>query len=147
VHHRNDSASLFLLAKMECRHAITEEDDNGTLILVPEDIEGTRDGIEALLKAEGHCVHPARHEADGVAKARRERPRLILVSLGGLEADVIAAAFQTRERAGLGRDVLIVVFSMDTIAEGAEVDIGRDVHLTRPDNFDQLKAYLGKLLN
>ena len=130
---------------MEHGHAITE-DESGTLILVLEDVEETRDGIEALLKADGYRVDPARHEADGVAKAGRERPSLILVSLGGLEADVIATACRMRERAGLGQDVPIVIFSVDTIAEGAEVGIGRNVHLTRPDNFEQLKAYVGRLL-
>jgi DNA-binding response OmpR family regulator len=130
---------------MEHGHAMTEE-ESGALILVLEDVEETRDGIEALLQAEGYRVDPARHEADGVAQARRERPRLILVSLGGLEADVIATACRTRERAGLGQDVPIVIFSVDTIAEGAEVGIGRNVHLTRPDNFEQLKAYVGRLL-
>ncbi|MCU1293581.1 MAG: PhoB: phosphate regulon transcriptional regulatory protein, partial [Bryobacterales bacterium] len=81
---------------MEHGHATTEE-ESGALILVLEDVEETRDGIEALLEAEGYRVDPARHEADGVAKARREPPSLILVSLGGLEADVIAAACRTRE--------------------------------------------------
>src|SRR5947209_1535177 len=112
---------------MEHGHAMTEDDNGGALILVLEDVEETRDGIEALLKADGYRVDPARHEADGVAKARRERPSLILVSLGGLEADVIATACRIRERAGLGQDVPIVIFSVDTIAEGAEVGIGRNV--------------------
>jgi DNA-binding response OmpR family regulator len=130
---------------MENGRAMTEG-ESGALILVLEDIEETRDGIEALLKANGYRVDPARHAADGVAKARRERPRLILVGLGGLEAEVIAMACRVREGAGLGQDVPIVIFSGDTIAEGAEVGIGKNVYLTRPDNFDQLKAYMGRLL-
>ena len=59
---------------------------------------------------------------------------------------MIATACRTRERAGLGPDVPVVIFSVDTIAEGAEVDRGGNVYLTRPDNFEQLKAYVGRLL-
>jgi len=120
--------------------------ESGALILVLEDVEETRDGIEALLKAEGYRVHPARNEEDAVRKARCERPSLLLVSLGGSEADMISTACRTRERAELGQDVPIVIFSVETIAEGAEVEIGRNVYLTRPDNFEQLTAYLYRLL-
>src|SRR6266511_739935 len=96
------------------------------LILVVEDVEETRDGIEELLKADGYRVDPARDEEDAVARAGRESPRLILVSLPGPEADVIATAGRIRRRAELSEDVPIVIFCSPTVAEGAEVEIGKN---------------------
>jgi hypothetical protein len=42
--------------------------------------------------------------------------------------------------------VPVVVFCIDEIAEGDEVAIGENVHVTRPDNFDQLRSLLARLL-
>ena len=118
----------------------------GHIILVVEDVEETRDGIEELLKADGYRVDPARDEEDAVARAWRESPSLILVSLAGPEADVIATAGRVRRRADLSEDVPIVIFCVSTVAEGAEVEIANNIHLARPDNFDQLRLFLHRLL-
>jgi DNA-binding response OmpR family regulator len=116
------------------------------IILVVEDSEETRDGIVRLLKVEGYSVDPARDEDDAVERARRRHPQLILVSLGGPHPAVIATARRIRERAGLSLDTPIVVFGVESLAEGAEVDIGENVYVTRPDNFDQLRGLLRRLL-
>ena len=116
------------------------------LILVLEDVEETRDGIEILLKADHYRVDAARDEEDAVARARRESPHLLLASLAGHESHVIATACRTRERAGLQQAVPIVIFSVDTIAEGAEVKMAGNIFLTRPDNFDQLRTLIHRLL-
>jgi CheY-like chemotaxis protein len=125
-------------------------DHNGTdgtpLILVVEDVEETRDGIEKLLQADGYHVDPARDEEDAVVRAKRARPNLILVSLGGPAIDMIATAARIRERAQLSPVVPAVIFCIPTVAEGAEVEIDRNVYLTRPDNFDQLRDLLHRLL-
>jgi hypothetical protein len=42
--------------------------------------------------------------------------------------------------------VPVVVFCIDEIAEGDEIAIGENVHVTRPDNFDQLRSLLARLL-
>ena len=60
-----------------------------SLILVVEDIEETRDGIEKLLKADGYRVEPARTVEDAILRAKREPPDLLLVSLPGTTAQVI----------------------------------------------------------
>ena len=117
------------------------------LILVVENEQETRDGIEELLKADGYRVDPARDEGDAVAKAMRASPDLILVSLGGSPDDAIAEASSIRERAGLCKDIPVVIFSVQTIAEGAEKKIEANIYLTRPDNFDQLRALLRRLLS
>lgn len=122
------------------------ENDVRLTILVVEDIEETRDGIEVLLNTDGYRVEAVRTEREAVESARRKRPDLILVSLGGTSSDVIATARHIRARAELGNDVPVVVFCTIEVGKGAEVDIGQNVYATRPDNFNQLRNLLTRLL-
>jgi CheY-like chemotaxis protein len=116
------------------------------IVLVVEDVHETRDGIEKLLKADGYRVEVARDERDAIECARRNRPDLILLSLAGLAGKVILTARRIRERAEVGENVPVVVFCIEEIAEGDEVAIGQNVHVTRPDNFNQLRNLLTRLL-
>ena len=116
------------------------------IILVLEDVNETRDGIEKLLKADGYRVALARDETDAIESAQRQRPDLILVSVAGLPNEVIATARRVRERSAVGEDVPVVLFCIEDIAEGEEVAIGRNVYITRPDNFNQLRSLLSRLL-
>jgi CheY-like chemotaxis protein len=115
-------------------------------ILVVEDVHETRDGIEKLLKVDGYHLVLARDELDGIESAQRQCPDLILVSLDGLPNEVLMSGCRIRESAAVGDDVPIVIFCFDEIPEGAEVAIGKNVHITQPDNFNQLRALLSRLL-
>ncbi len=118
------------------------------LILVVEDVEETRDGIEKLLLADGYRVEPARTVGEAIVKAKRALPDLLLVSLAGSTNEIIQSAHQIRQRAGLLEEqVPIVIFCIKEVAEGEEVAIKGNVYLTRPDNFNQLRALLRQLLN
>ncbi|HEY8185876.1 MAG TPA: response regulator [Pyrinomonadaceae bacterium] len=123
-----------------------QEIDAKQIILVVEDVHETRDGIERLLMVDGYRVALARNERDGIESAQRQRPDLILVSLAGLPREVIASARRIRESAAIGEDVPIVVFCVVEIAEGDEVAIGKNVHIARPDNFNQLRSLFARLL-
>jgi CheY-like chemotaxis protein len=125
---------------------MNREYDPNLIILVVEDVEEIRDGIEKLLKVDGYRVEGARNEQDAIERARRSQPDLILVSLPGLPRDVIASASSIRDTAGLGEDVPVVLFCIDDVGEGDEVAIGRNVHVTCPDNFNQLRSLLTRLL-
>ena len=125
---------------------MNNNNDTKLIILVVEDILETREGIEKLLIVDGYRVDLARDEQDGIDTARRQRPNLILVSLAGVPRDVIVAARRIRDSAAIGEDVPVVVFCVDDVAEGEEVAIGQNVHVTRPDNFNQLRALLARLL-
>jgi DNA-binding response OmpR family regulator len=116
-------------------------------ILVVEDVHETRDGIEMLLVADGYTVALARDERDAIESAQRTRPDLILISLAGSPHDVVLSARSIRERARVGERVPVVVFCMEDIDEGDEVEIGENVFLTRPDNFNQLRTLIARLLN
>ena len=123
------------------------EDDTRLIILVVEDVAETRDGIEKLLKADGYRVAVARDERDAIESARRKRPDLMLVSLAGLPGEVIAAARRIRVQANLGNLVPVVIFCVESIDEGDDLAIGENVHVSRPDNFNQLRRLLTRLLH
>lgn len=124
---------------------MTIQDDVPPIILVVEDVHETRDGIEKLLTADGYRVALARDQRDAIESAHRTRPDLILVSLAGSLREVIFSALRIRKCAG--EHVPVVVFCIEGIAEGDEVAIGRNMHLTRPDNFNQLRSLIARLLN
>ena len=126
---------------------MTRNYDKNPTILVVEDVHETRDGIEKLLTSDGYFVTLARHEADAIEQAQLRRPDLILVSLAGLPREVIASARRIRDGALLGDDVSVVVFCVVEIREGDEVALGHNLHITRPDNFNQLRSLLRRLLN
>jgi len=116
------------------------------IVLVANDVEETRDGIALLLAADGYRVDPARDEREAIEKARRQRPDLILVSLAGHPVEVMASAGRIRQRASVGDEVPVVVFGLPVVEEGEELAIGRNVYVTSPDNFDQLRGLLERLL-
>jgi two-component system, cell cycle response regulator DivK len=124
-----------------------KKNDPNPIILVVEDVQETREGIEKLLLVDGYRVALARDEQDGIESARRQRPDLILVSLEGLPREVILSARRIRESAAIGEDVPVVVFCVDEIAQGDEIAIGENVYATRPDNFNQLRSLLARLLH
>jgi CheY-like chemotaxis protein len=123
----------------------TRSDRRHAIILVVNDVEETRDSIVVLLTSDGYHVVAARDVDDAVEQARRQQPDLILVSLGGRPVEMIRQAARIRQKAGLGDGIATVVFCIPMIAEGAEVSIGHNLYATRPDNFDQLRAFLARL--
>jgi CheY-like chemotaxis protein len=127
------------------KRAAPKGNASGALILVVQDVEETRDGIEALLLADGYRVDTARDEKDAVMRTQRRYPDLILVNLGQVAVEVIAAARRIRARAELSEEVPVVIFCVDGVGEGDEVEIGQKVYVTHPDNFNQLRGLLGRL--
>jgi len=126
---------------------MNREADISLAILVVEDVAETRDGIEKLLKVDGYRIALARDELDAIESAQLKHPDLILVSMAGLSSDVIVTARRIREGAELKEDVPVVIFCIEGIGEGEEVAIGQNVHVTRPDNFNQLRRLLTRLLH
>ena len=125
---------------------MTSGQEQRSVILVVEDVEETRHGIERLLTASGYRVGTARDEEEAVQKASLQPPDLILISLGLDAVQVFSVARRMRERAGLSEQVPVVVFCVADLNEGAEVGVGYNVYMTQPDNFDQLRALLSQLL-
>ena len=116
------------------------------LILVVENVYETRAGIDTLLKADGYRVALARAEREAINITRLERPDLILVSGSALPDNVLVKARHVRKEAGVDDEIPVVVFCAQNISEGDEVAIGGNVYLTSPDNFNQLRSLIARLL-
>ena len=116
------------------------------LILVVEDVHEISDGIEKLLKADGYRIALARDELEAIESAQLTRPDLILVNWTGLSGEVLAIVRRIRERLSFG-DQIPVVFWIEDIDEGEEVEVAGNVFLTRPDSFNQLRGLFARLLD
>jgi CheY-like chemotaxis protein len=116
------------------------------LILVVENVYETRAGIDTLLKTDGYRVALASAGREAINIARLERPDLILMSGSALPDNVLVKAKRIRKEAGVDDDIPVVVFCAQDISEGEEVAIGRNVYLTNPDNFNQLRSLIARLL-
>jgi len=116
------------------------------LILVVEDVYETRAGIDTLLKANGYRIAFASAEGEATNTTRPERPDLILVSGARLPSNVLVRVSRMRQEAAVGDEIPVVVFCAQDIPEGEEVAIGENVYLTNPDNFNQLRGLVARLL-
>src|SRR6185295_3181408 len=116
------------------------------LILVVEDVHEISDGIERLLKTDGYRVALARDELRAIESAQLTRPDLILVNWSGLSGQVLPIVGRIREQSAVGEQIP-VVFWIEDIDEGEEVALEGNVYLTRPDNFNQLRGLLARLLD
>jgi CheY-like chemotaxis protein len=116
------------------------------IILVLEDVEETGLLIDKMLQGNGYCVVLVKTEEDAIMRASLQSPDLILMSLGLGPDLLIATALRIRQQAALSQEIAIVIFCVPTILEGAEMEVSKNVYVTRPDNFDQLRALLNRLL-
>ncbi len=123
-----------------------ERYDN-SLILIVEAVSGLREGMERLLVKDGYRLLIASDEHSAAQAARLSPPDLILICLGEPPRDFIMAANRIREPAGLTDDVPVVTFCIKAVAEGEELAYGHNVYAISPDNFNQLRSFLKKLLN
>src|SRR4029077_1165430 len=126
---------------------MTSVSERREIILVLEDIEETRYLLEGMLKGNGYHVDLARDEEDAIVRARSRSPDLILMSLGLEREKLVDTALRIRQEAALGPEVPIVIFCVPSIPEGAEIEVHKNIYVTRPDNFDQLREFLRRLLH
>ena len=121
--------------------------ETSRLILVVEDVYETRAGIDTLLKANGYRVALASADEEAINSTRPERPDLILVSGSALPNNVLVKVGRIRNDSAVDDEVPVVVFCAQDINEGEEVAIGGNVYLTNPDNFNQLRSLVARLLD
>jgi len=131
---------------MDIRVVDSRKVQKSRLILVVEDVYETRAGIDTLLKANGYRVALADAEEEAINSTRAERPDLVLVSGSALPENVLIRVGRIRKEAGVGDEVPVVVFCAQDVNEGEEVAIGGNVYLTNPDNFNQLRSLVARLL-
>lgn len=115
-------------------------------ILVVNDVEATRDGIKIMLERDGYCIKTARNEQDAAEKRFLKGIDLMLVSLEGEKANVIAAAERIRACAGLDEDTPIIIFCVVDFKDD-ESAVEANVYLCCPDDFNRLRDFIKRLLN
>lgn len=116
------------------------------VILVLEQDQELRDGIAALLSADGYRVISARGEEEAILRTQSECPKLILSGMGRSKSETVASAKHTRERMNCSQAIPIILFSDVTIPEGSQRDLGEKVYVANPDNFDQLREFVRTLM-
>lgn len=126
--------------------AMIERTTGSRRILIVEEVQETRDSIKELLRRDRYWVDSARDEEEAVDRVQRNHPDLILISLAGAPARVIATAERIRVRGGLTQQTPVVIFSLATVPQGAEEELSGNIHVTVPDNFNQLRSLLTRVL-
>lgn len=103
--------------------------------------------MRRLLEMSGYQVLEAINGEEAVEIAKREHPHLILMDLSLPLLDGLAATRRIRQEAEL-RDVPIVAVSAHDTADfhADALAAGCNDYVTKPIDFDQLEALLGKLL-
>ncbi|HEX8422336.1 MAG TPA: response regulator, partial [Pyrinomonadaceae bacterium] len=122
-------------------------DGKNHTVLVVEDFEDNRFMMRRLLEMSGYRVLEAINGEEAVEVARRERPGLILMDLSLPLLDGLAATRRIRQHEDL-RDVPIVAVSAHDTADfhADALAAGCNDYVTKPIDFDQLEALLGRLL-
>ncbi len=126
------------------------ESSNGSApptVMVVEDFEDNRFMMRRLLEMSGYRVLEAINGQEAIDLARRELPHLILMDLSLPQLDGLAATRRIRQHPEL-RDVPIVAVSAHDTADfhADALAAGCNDYVTKPIDFDQLEALLGRLL-
>ncbi len=116
------------------------------VILVLEQDQELRDAIAALLSADGYRVISARDDDEAILRTQCECPKLILTGMWQSKSETSARAKRTRERMKCSDAIPIILFSDNTIPEGSERELGEKLYVTNPDNFDQLREFVRRLM-
>jgi CheY-like chemotaxis protein len=116
-------------------------------VLLVEDAPDVRSVLRLLLEGEGYEVLEASDGVEAVEAARRERPDAVIMDmslprLGGHEATRLI-----RREPALARVPVIACTAFNRWEwRGKAIVAGCDAFLTKPIDFDQLRALLARLL-
>jgi CheY-like chemotaxis protein len=131
--------------------AMSGGENRRTILLVEEDDE-TRSVLLPNLKKQGYRVLPALDEADAIERVSADGAEadLVLINLVG-EAPEAALAAGRRIRAHAkydGRTPLVVMAEKyGKELEGTDVNVSGNDWITYPEDHDQLRNLLARLLN
>ncbi len=71
---------------------------------------------------------------------------LMLISLDGKISDIVAGIDRIREHPALRENVPTIIFCAEESKEADESNIGRNIYFTCPDNFNNLRNFISRLL-
>ncbi len=117
------------------------------VLIIEDNIDAANSLREALEFAEHH-VEVAHTGLDGVAKAKRHRPEVILCDIGLPQMDGYQVARTLRADQGF-EGVYLVALSGYTLPEDREraVQAGFDRHLSKPPSLERLEEIMSELAN
>ena len=123
-------------------------DMNGTqTVMVVEDFEENRFMMRRLLEMSGYRVLEAIKGEEAVEIANSELQSLSWMDLSLLLVDGLAATRRIRQQAELRNVPIVAVSAHDTADFHADaLAAGCNDYVTKPIDFDQLEALLGRLL-
>jgi len=123
------------------------QSEKPTQVLVVEDSEDNRAMMRRLLEISGYSVIEAVNGEQAVARAKDERPDLILMDLSLPRVDGLAATRRIRQLEELKRVPIIAVSAHDTADFHADaINAGCNEYVTKPIDFVELEELLGRLL-
>lgn len=134
-------------AKNKKCYSMSEDKHEVPVILVIETVRELRDSMKDLLTTDGYCVSTAKDEQEAVEKAKHHRPNLILVCPDRLPTDLASDGARIRELAGLDNEVPVVIFCIEAVTPGEDIAFENRVYVISPDNFNQLRDFLKRLLS
>jgi PAS domain S-box-containing protein len=115
----------------------------GGRVLLIEDNPDSADSLRELLVLKGHRVEVAYDGPDGIAKARRFRPDLVLCDIGlpGMDGYEVARAFRADEEL---KDAFLVALSGYARSEDRQrtSEAGFDGHIAKPPRVQELEELL-----
>ena len=111
-------------------------------ILVVNDVAATRESIKIMLTRDGYEVETARDERDA---AHIKSFDLLLVSLDGEVGEIIESIKLIRKGAALGESVPAIIFCAHGLEEN-ESAVKPNIFLSCPENFNQLRVFISRLL-
>jgi CheY-like chemotaxis protein len=117
------------------------------LILLVEDNETNRDMLSRRLERKGHAVVCAVDGQDGVAKARSEKPDLIVMDMSLPVLSGWEATQQLKADAGT-RAIPLIALTAHAMADDEKKarDAGCDDYDTKPVEMDRLLGKIQKLV-
>jgi two-component system, OmpR family, KDP operon response regulator KdpE len=110
------------------------------LVLLIEDDPAIRRFLRAVLPAKGHRLAEAATAADGLDKAARERPDVIVLDLGLPDRDGLEVLKELREWTRL--PVIVLSARQQEGDKVTALDLGADDYLTKPFGIAELLARL-----
>jgi CheY-like chemotaxis protein len=124
-----------------------EDHDKPLTVLLVEDTEDNRFMMRRLLELDGYRVVEAMNGEEAVRLAKAECPQLILMDLSLPVIDGLAATRLIRKLPDCERTPIIAVSAHDTADFQSEaIQAGCNCYITKPINFSELEAMIGRLL-
>lgn len=119
--------SLILLKKTDCMNT-----DNQTILLV-DDEEDILEFLSYNLKKNGYNVHTASDGEEGIRKALKVKPDLIILDVMMPKMDGIETCEQMRSISDLGNPIIIFLTARsEDYSQIAGYDVGADDYITKP---------------